>query len=516
MRPYFRLILLLIVPFAYVCLAIYGSDLRGPFYMISRVDPDYAYLFNSLNIAKSRVVGHADHPGLTLQLFGGLMLRLREIFTSFPGSLQAEVAAAPEASLRFLQTTTAILSGVGLWLGGMLVSRTDLFRGIILQLGVLSFSSVILVEATRFRPEALIVGLGAVFLGYCWRCFDEDATDRDWGVTAVILGFLGGLLFMTKLTALPFLILPLYLVRQSFYRVELYVAAMVGTIVLLFAYPAANPGEFLGFSENLVAQRGYNRAEEGLDAKWSDRLVFLASVAKQNLPATLFFFGAAIAGLALRRMFSLALLAVMVFQAILFLNSPGALHYLLPGFMVIGTSVLALMRPRYLTGITATALVFFFYLNGAEALRSFREDGAEARSYHEVLARYPRVQRVGLYVCSDPDFALHFGSFFGRHYFRDTIFGPDRKFYQYNVWSNAFQNPWDGEVPFGEILSSSNGRVLITGPSTLPDALWQPAPSSQRDKSGFDEIAGTPARVSLVYRSPKHSVLLVEAVANPG
>src|SRR6185436_19337927 len=49
--------------------------LTGPFYLGTNYDPDYAYLFNSLNLAVFHPPRHIDHPGTPVQLVGALVLR---------------------------------------------------------------------------------------------------------------------------------------------------------------------------------------------------------------------------------------------------------------------------------------------------------------------------------------------------------------------------------------------------------------------------------------------------------
>lgn len=40
----------------------------GPHYLGKNADPDYVYLFNSLNLALGSAPQHTDHPGTPLQL----------------------------------------------------------------------------------------------------------------------------------------------------------------------------------------------------------------------------------------------------------------------------------------------------------------------------------------------------------------------------------------------------------------------------------------------------------------
>lgn len=48
----YKFLFFLIIPGIVFSLALLLSDIKGPYYLAQNSDPEYAYLFNSLNIAK--------------------------------------------------------------------------------------------------------------------------------------------------------------------------------------------------------------------------------------------------------------------------------------------------------------------------------------------------------------------------------------------------------------------------------------------------------------------------------
>lgn len=68
--------LLLLPPAILVGVYLLVLRVTGPFFLAANVDPDYAYLFNGLNIAVGEAPEHTDHPGTPLQLLGAAWIRL--------------------------------------------------------------------------------------------------------------------------------------------------------------------------------------------------------------------------------------------------------------------------------------------------------------------------------------------------------------------------------------------------------------------------------------------------------
>ena len=73
----------------------------GPYYLGSKVDPDYAYLCNSLNIAVGQAPNHVDHPGTTLQFLGAVVITVAHPFAGKAEKIDA-VLRRPEAHLHWI------------------------------------------------------------------------------------------------------------------------------------------------------------------------------------------------------------------------------------------------------------------------------------------------------------------------------------------------------------------------------------------------------------------------------
>ena len=69
MRFWMFLVPLFVVGFATIL-----RTARGPFWIGMNIDPEYVYLINSLSLTQGLTVGHAHHPGSTLQWAGAIWL----------------------------------------------------------------------------------------------------------------------------------------------------------------------------------------------------------------------------------------------------------------------------------------------------------------------------------------------------------------------------------------------------------------------------------------------------------
>ena len=93
-----RLVALAIIPFLYAAAGLALKASRGPYWLGTNTDPEYAYLFNALLIASGRAPFHVDHPGTPVQMIGAVVLRALSA-VSGRGVLADDVITRPEAYL---------------------------------------------------------------------------------------------------------------------------------------------------------------------------------------------------------------------------------------------------------------------------------------------------------------------------------------------------------------------------------------------------------------------------------
>lgn len=177
--------------------------------MAQNSDPEYAYLFNSLNIAKFEAPTHTDHPGTSLQLLGAVVIRASYFFSG-KTSLVEDVLSRPEHYLRIMNILLILLYSITLFavgLKGYRVSGT-LIVALILQISPFLFITIF-DSLTRVHPETLLLSLCNVviiiLLDQVYP-YSEEKTSKD----ALWLGVTVGIGIVTKITFAPVFLLCMF------------------------------------------------------------------------------------------------------------------------------------------------------------------------------------------------------------------------------------------------------------------------------------------------------------------
>ncbi|MCO5264145.1 MAG: hypothetical protein M9901_14825, partial [Lentimicrobium sp.] len=179
-------------------------------------DPEYAYLFNSMNMANLRLVGHFDHPGTPMQVFGALVLRATWLVEPAGEDPEYAVLAIPEHYLRILNVATAVLTALMVLIFGFIVLRKTGNPGyaLIVQLAPFVSGFVLFNGFTRFTQEAMLMIASLGFAStLIVRVAAGAATDdaRDFK----LLGWIAGFGLASKILFAPLMIIPLMMAQNS-------------------------------------------------------------------------------------------------------------------------------------------------------------------------------------------------------------------------------------------------------------------------------------------------------------
>jgi len=127
---------LLIIPAVILITSVQSIRVVNKNWYSGGYDPSYAYLYNSLNMARFKVAGHVDHPGTTAQVFGGAVLQAAWMVHPYGGDYLIEaVVNEPEHYLRILNIATAIAGAIFLLGAGFFVMKMsqNVWYALILQ-----------------------------------------------------------------------------------------------------------------------------------------------------------------------------------------------------------------------------------------------------------------------------------------------------------------------------------------------------------------------------------------------
>ncbi len=485
---------LLVVP---LCVAFFSFLFRaesGPFWLGSNLDPEYAYLANSLALSAWLPVGHGDHPGSTLQWLGSPVLTLTHWITG-QGSLVSDVLTRSEFYLHVLHGLLVLLLCGALWMFGWMATQSggSLWIGSASQ-AVILFGMAARSALPRMSPEPLLLTLVLCFAGlvlYHQRLGAQpDGKGPDWQY-----GFVSGLGVALKLTFLPLLVIPLILLRGLRQRLVFF-ASFVATLLTLTANPMMKTDVYKPFLGSLVTRTGYNAPQTpGADRLQAmlDGMEQLASrswIYEKPLLLLLVLFG--ITGFLLlksqgapkaaqfRRRVWLGILIAFVGQFVLVANAPRASHhYITPVLGLLGLVVVLARqalthaeRSKVILGSLKWSFVSVFALALLLAmadLESHRRkmihtsddwlEAAQFRKDHQLTER----ATVFFYRASHPAFAWEFGNYSSRRGFARELKALHPNIYRLNTWNGRIHTGFEAvHVPLDALLERY-GEILIQG-----------------------------------------------------
>jgi len=263
--------LLLILPVLLVCAGFLLRSAKGPAYLAAHMEPEYAYLFNSLNLAEGKASYYPDHPGTTVQLAGAALLHLKHPLDS--QARAEDTLKNPERHLSLLGTTLMLCAAGAMLISGLLVLSAFGSVGAALAFQAFPFFSPATLEygLTRFSPEPLLLTFSLLISALL-------LSDKK---NPLLLGILAACGLATKLTFAPLALLPFFTLNLK--ELRRYVAYTAGgffllTLPILHLYP-----EFIKWAGQLLFGKGiYGQHGFGLDA--GSFTASLARIVNSELP----------------------------------------------------------------------------------------------------------------------------------------------------------------------------------------------------------------------------------------
>ncbi len=229
--------LVVILPTIFFCTSIIMRDNAGPFWLWSNLDPDYAYLLDSLNMINSRWPQEMAHPGITLDLIGAIIIKGLHPFLS-KNELTRLVLTEPEHYLQIIAHALITLNTIGLIALGFVTFSVfkDWIPVVLMQMAPF-LSKLIFKWSLHVAPEPLLLTT-VICLSTVTILSLRHSESKNLGYHYIVaFSFLCGFGLTTKLTSLSIYLLPIFLLG-NFRLIFIYIASSVFFISLL-ALPAA-------------------------------------------------------------------------------------------------------------------------------------------------------------------------------------------------------------------------------------------------------------------------------------
>jgi hypothetical protein len=454
--------------------------LSGPFYLGTNYDPDYAYLFNSLNLAIFRAPQHTDHPGTPVQLVGALILRAQH-----PGATQVELAfdTIRNSEIRLSQLNLAlfVLLLVCVLGGTAAVSRSGADESSLFGFqSALIFLGVNLYCLARANPEPLLVAVSVALAGMLFSAV-RVGEGTSWRAV-ILIAFLSATGLACKLNFLPLCFLPLVLLT-GWKKKGMYFGLFASFLTLWLLPLHAHWPRLVRWISQLLFRTGqYGSGHAGI-IDLAELLKNGGHILAQNFPFALLILGSLLLALFnLRRTWSdptsrrtaVALLAVAICEAIqmLIVCKFGESRYLVPAIGLAGLNFLLakellpkIEQPsrnwfRFAWAALLLSALIMICLGAVWLRKQTRENEAVATYVDE---NHVQATRIFGYGASSVHNARHFGNSFAGRLYSDMLEYETKK--EKVVFYSNFRGTYSTYTTLVSLTNLAAGPAIFQGGS---------------------------------------------------
>ncbi len=260
----YRKLLFLILPIILLILEFcYGKAIG--YFFLKCVDPEYAYLFNGLILADLHPdVSYVDHPGTPFQCIIAIVIWIVKLFRP-SADMISDVLKNPEIYIRATIYVINFLGASMLAILGLFTFRKtgNIYLALLVQL--IPFVHNLGIEPlARLIPESLMLPLICLWMIVFIRMAADQDRNLKMNKYSLTLGILFGLSVATKLTFLPFVVFPLFIVTGWKNKLRFSLISVMAFFV--FAFPILYKyNSFYTWVSNLIFHTGkYGSGDPGI------------------------------------------------------------------------------------------------------------------------------------------------------------------------------------------------------------------------------------------------------------
>lgn len=484
-----KLLFFLIIPIILIFLFIKLNSVRGYYYLGSNSDPEYAYLLNSLKISELKEPSHIDHPGTTLQLLGGFIIRALNINKS-TNNIQIDVLINSENYLSYINIFLLFLVILAVLLLGAYIYKItgNIWFGIILQLSVL-YSSNTYVELSRVRPEYLLI-LASLALTLTIISLLKNNLSSKINRYIIAFSLISGFGMATKIIFFPILLFPLIILpsikNKAYYTIGTMMSFVMFTFPIIKQY-----GKIFDWIKALFFHSGAYGSGPVTIIDPSLYLNNIKLALSDNVIFSIILFISVIfiitnitisryrdhakQGLEFKILISLTVTQII---QILLVSKQYSSHYLIPSLMLTGVIIVFLIinvkkifnfRPsrKYYFGVIVTIFAFSYYsVNTFSSVASLIEKikNDQMSVVNTANDAYKNYAKIYYYRSSAHGYALKFGNDFSGNEYSHSLNQQYPNSYFYNIWDKKYYNFSSEPIDLKTIISTNN-NVLYEGTS---------------------------------------------------
>jgi hypothetical protein len=275
-------LVLFILPIIYAFFCIHTMH-KSPKAFLQTVDPEYIHLISSVNLAEGNLnIQSIESPGTPLYVLGAITAKVT-CFVSSNNSLKEDFISNPEKYIYAFRMVLLLLTTVALYILGYVVQKVSQssITAILFQLA--PFLSVdIMLTSTLVTPDHFLVMLMLLYIAVLFNYIHKE-NNTDGIKIAIYFSLFTALGLATKITFLPLIILPLFILPKTKHKLVF----ILSTVLLspLFAFTAAiQYNRFFGWVKGLIFHSGhYGTGEEKIISS-SAFISNLGKIVRAELP----------------------------------------------------------------------------------------------------------------------------------------------------------------------------------------------------------------------------------------
>lgn len=494
----FGIFILLVVPVILFLSSLKTIKERDKVWYGGGYDPEYAYLMNSLNMARLKLVGHFDHPGTTAQIAGGIILKASWLIDKRGEDLTTAVLSEPEHYLRILNISSAAIGSLAIFLLSLLIFLTTGNFALALLFQATPFVSgfVLFNGFTRISQEVMqmIAALALSATALLWvKDNNRQSNDNHILRFAIISGF--GM--ASKVLFAPLMIIPIVLLKGLRFKLRYILFSFIAFVIFTIPIIKLYPKMLFWFYRLFIHSGQYGQGETSVinTNTYFKELVRLLE-ANPVLAGLFFICVLILIFLVIRRYFTKddsskayirLLAAALIAQAIgyLLVAKQPKEAYLLPyeSITAINMSVIIYFIVSFfklpiikniLSVLLATAGLFLlinYGLKKKNAIYSVDKNKFWETSYKASLDAKKDGAVIYIEPSSSPMIGLYFGNAYSMRQYTEKLreIYPD-VFIYVSYTGKIFQ--WGGdEISLSALLQQYNGKVILFGPRLSDEAI---------------------------------------------
>lgn len=486
MKKSLKLMVLFWLPAILVLTVLSIKKSRGPYYIGRNYDPDYVYLLGSLNAADFKPSKMTYHPGIPVQIIGGLILRIPS--PSY-ADLQKDVLKRPEYYLNRLNYFVICINVILLIILGVVVYflTGELIAGLIIQIAPF-LSNSILFALTRYNPEPfLIFSSTLLILAILIKVLKRN---RDNWLFTSIFALIAGFGMAVKVTFFPLLLIPILVFRNLLTVFKYFLLTLITFFAFFIPYHERIMA-FLNYLWNVITHKGlHGKGDTGFMSTGTvlpdiERLFLREPIFIFVLVLLIAFVVVNLSIPNLRKILSknlvfkilIGILAVDIIGLIMFLKHFGVI-YLMPIYSLSGFGLMLIyicmktlsVELKFKFRIVRLSYIFIFillgfiiYLNLPNFKKMEEKRNEKLKVFQKVLNEYRDYSIISYYGSTSKVYALYFGNLWiGNSHTRELKSLYREDVYVLKSKQKKIYN-WEKKINIKE-LSQNYKKFIIHGP----------------------------------------------------